>query len=147
MNPALREILTELPGEKKDELLERLLRLQESSALASSLDPEQAAVLLQKRFESLRKTTRFKAGELVCWKPGLKNRLLPEEGHPAIVLEVLKDAILQEQFGPETPHYREPLDIVLGILTPEGHFLQFHFDSRRLQRYTPGDASDEKGEA
>lgn len=31
--------------------------------------------------------------------------------------------------------YREPLDLLLGILHKDGDFLMYHFDSRRFQPY------------
>jgi len=55
--------------------------------LDSPLDDLAAA--LRDRFHSLTQATRLQAGDVVAWKPGLRNRRWPNYGKPAIVVEVL----------------------------------------------------------
>jgi hypothetical protein len=75
-------------------------------------------------------------GQLVKWKPGLRNRALPADNQPAIVRKVL-DTPLTANFGshadPLNSYYLEPLDLVVAFLGPEGEFGEFHFDSRRFE--------------
>jgi hypothetical protein len=75
----------------------------------------------------------LRPGRLAIWKPGLKNRRFPAYGQPAIVVEVLDPPVLDHEMGSGAPYFREPLDLLLGILHPEGDFLVYHFDSRRFQ--------------
>lgn len=77
----------------------------------------------------------LKKGDLVKWKQGLKNRRIPEYNQPAIVMEVLQEPIIinHDEYGSAT--YREPLGIVLGIITPKNEFLIFHYDKRRFEKF------------
>ncbi len=63
----------------QDELLNDLLH---------DLDGDLDTALLA-RYASLNMTYVFRSGELLCWKPGLRNRRTPAYGTPAVVLEVL----------------------------------------------------------
>ena len=75
----------------------------------------------------------LRPGMLAVWKPGLKNRRLPRYGEPAIVVEVLEPPILDHEDESGYSYYREPLDLLLGILHQDGAFLVYHFDRRRFQ--------------
>jgi hypothetical protein len=80
----------------------------------------------------------FKAGDLVQWKPGMKNRKRPRYGQPIIVVAVLKEPALDtnpEESSASTPYFREPLDVALGLVDSDGDFLVFHFDSRRFEPF------------
>lgn len=48
---------------------------------------------MRHRFEVYRETYSFHEGDLVRWKPELKNRKKPEYGEPAIVIRVLMDPV------------------------------------------------------
>ena len=81
-------------------------------------------------------------GQMVVWKPGLKNRRLPAYGQPAMVVERLTISILDHETEAGSPYYREPLDMLLGILHRNGDFLVYHFDSRRFQPYEMGETGN-----
>ncbi|EIC22785.1 hypothetical protein [Thiorhodovibrio frisius] len=80
---------------------------------------------------------RFAPGDLVTWKPGLKNRRVPRSSQPAVVLEVLSEPAFDSEKNSGSPYFREPLDLVLGLFVEDGphrgDFLNWHFDSRRFQ--------------
>lgn len=80
----------------------------------------------------------LRPGMLAMWKPGLKNRRFPAYGQPAIVVERLSAPILDHEAEAGVTYYREPLDLLLGILHRDGDFLVYHFDSRRFQPYEVG---------
>lgn len=86
-------------------------------------------------YEQFTKKHTFKPGQLVTWKPGLKNFKRPNYGEPAIVVEVLDEPIYTTQESAGSPYFHMPMDIVLGLIDEEGDFLVFHFDSRRFQPY------------
>lgn len=110
-----------------DESLEDLLH---------GLDADPGAIL-RERLALMNRPHRFAPGDLVTWKPGLQNRRIPRHGQPAIVVEVLADPLLDTERESGSTYYREPQDIILGVLwdrDPErGAFVTFHFDSRRFQ--------------
>ncbi len=77
----------------------------------------------------------FKDGDLVEWKPKLKNRRLPLVGQQAIVTEVLSEVVFDTTNSGRcagTPLFREPLSLKLGLIE-EGTFLEYHYDGRRFR--------------
>lgn len=122
LDPKLREMLAniddgdnELLAEPVEDTAERLLTLYQR--------------LTNRREKALR------PGMMAVWKPGMKNRRFPRYGDPAIVVEVLDPPILAHDDESGSTYYREPLDLLLGILHKDGDFLVYHFDSRRFQPY------------
>ena len=91
---------------------------------------------LQAAYDGFFQTHTFQLRQLVKWKSGLKNKMLPKEGQPAIVLEVLEETLDQVERDPGSPYFREPLDIVLGVIDEDGDFMTFHFDKRRFEPYS-----------
>lgn len=78
----------------------------------------------------------FKAGDLVQWKKGLKNKRTPEYGAPIVVTQVLDAPLLDTGANDAgSPYFREPLDLVAGELDGDGDFLCFYYDSRRFEPY------------
>ena len=98
--------------------------------------------VLRERHAVLMDKIEFKAGDIVCWKPGLQNRLRPADGEPAIVVEVLKKPRYDEQKNAGTSNYFEPLDLILGLIDEDKDFMVFHFDSRRFQHFESEPRSD-----
>lgn len=74
-------------------------------------------------------------GQLVKWKSELKNKKWPKENQPAIVMEVLEPAIIQDHLDSGSPYFREPLDIVLGVVNNDGDFVIFYYDKRRFELF------------
>lgn len=74
-------------------------------------------------------------GMLAQWKPGMKNRKTPEYGMPMMVVEVLKQPIIDATFDSGSIYFRECLDIVLGFVDEDGEFCVLHYDSRRFETY------------
>jgi hypothetical protein len=101
------------------------------------------ALALRARVSSLQRRHDFKPGDLVSWKPGLSNRRMPRYGRPAVVIEVLPDPVLDHAKDSGDAYFREPLDIVLGVFLEQGRhrgdFIAWHFDSRRLQPWSPAE--------
>ena len=96
--------------------------------------------VLRERYQSLVARHHFIPGQLVAWKPGLKNKRIPHYGQPAVVIEVLETPVLDCEGEAGSTYFREPLDLVLGLLWDEGpargEFVTFHYDSRRFQAVT-----------
>jgi len=80
----------------------------------------------------------FYKGQFVRWKPGLKNRKLPDYGEPAAVREVLPAPMFdpcEQASCTGSPYFGEPLTLVLAVLDPEGDFLEFRYDGRRFEPF------------
>lgn len=131
-------------------LLQRIgLNELEASELLLDDDPldsplQALAQALIQRYETLNTRHAFAPGDLVCWKPGMRNRRWPREGRPAVVLEVLPTPVTDSESETGSCYFREPLDLVLSLFMDEGEhrgdFLSWHFDSRRFQFWRDGEA-------
>ena len=92
---------------------------------------------LRERYQRLITPHRFAPGELVTWKPGLKNHRVPRYGQPAVVVEVLETPVHDSDKEAGSTYFREPLDVVLGLLWDtdpgRGELMTFYYDSRRFQ--------------
>ena len=76
----------------------------------------------------------FRPGQIVQWKPGMKNRNKPAYAEPVIVMEVLNPPVFdtsKEIAGSNL--FRDPLTLVLGLHDTDGDFLLFHYDGRRFE--------------
>ena len=95
------------------------------------------AAALRERFAKFQEHHAFQPGDLVTWKPGLKNRRFPAYGQPAVVMQVLDPPLYDSENDSGDTYFREPLDLILGLFLPEGphrgDFLTWHFDGRRFQ--------------
>ena len=79
------------------------------------------------------KKESFEVGQIVKWKNYLKNRKLPHKNQPAIVVNILDEPITSTDNESGSPYFLEKLDIILGIMSDEGIFLTFYYDSRRFE--------------
>ena len=84
---------------------------------------------LKQAFENFNQKNTFKPGDIVKWKPGMKNK---RSDGPFVVVEVLDEPIVDAVAEAGSAYFREPLDIVLGRFI-SGDFVIFHYDSRRMQ--------------
>jgi len=83
-------------------------------------------------------TNDFHKGQLVRWKPGLRNRLLPGYNEPAIIREVLPAPVYdscERARCANSAEFREPLTLILAILDPDGDFVEYRYDARRFEAY------------
>ncbi len=78
---------------------------------------------------------KFKVGDIVKWKPGFKDRKLPLEGEPAIVIEILDQPIFDSQNDAGSHYFREPYDLRLGALHSDGTFVAYHYNSSRFEPF------------
>jgi hypothetical protein len=124
-------LATDEPGREEltdDELTEVLLSALDETA-------SEHAEQLRALYEMFAVDHAFNPGDLVTWKTGLRNKRLPDEGAPGVVLEVLDEPVYDQDEKPDSAYFRERLDIVVGVLDPAGDLLAFHFDSRRFEPF------------
>ena len=75
----------------------------------------------------------FQPGQIVRWKAGMKNKKRPAYGEPAIVVEALTSPVFDPEQEAGSAYFREPLDIILGVIDVDGDFSLWHFDSKRFE--------------
>lgn len=102
---------------------------------ASNLTVKEKLQLLKQCKNLISTKQSFKVGDIVEWKPNLKNRAMPEYDDPMIILEILETPIFDTEDGPSSTYFNEPLDIVAGIIAEDEEFVTFYFDSRRFQKF------------
>ncbi len=123
----------------------------EESIPIEGLSPQQAEVLLMKLLnrsteENSEETelirmvkafvetpVDFQPGDMVRWKSGLKNKRLPAEKQPAIVIHQLSEPLIADKDS-GTPYFQEPLNLVLAFTSKEGELVTFYYDKRRFER-------------
>jgi len=91
---------------------------------------------LKQRNESFLEKYNFEKKQILKWKKGLKNRTLPMENQPVIVVDILNPPLLSTEKESGSTYFHEPLDIILGFID-EKHddFIVFHYDSQRFEPY------------
>lgn len=82
----------------------------------------------------------FHKGQVVRWKPGLRNKSTPANNEVAIVREVLAIPVFdtcEQALCAGSPYFGEPLTLVLAILDSDGDFLEYRYDGRRFEPGEP----------
>jgi hypothetical protein len=88
------------------------IRLAEEPKSGSPVERQQHK--LKELVERLDQFHNFTKGQIVKWKPGLRNRKFPDYGEPAIVTAVLPGAICDpSEVAAGSPYFQEPLTFVL----------------------------------
>lgn len=96
--------------------------------------PELEARRIIDLFNDLNRAGQFRVGDLVTWKPGLKNGRYPEKNYPAVVTRVYEEPLTRSDMESGSNHFREPLDLVILVDTGD-EVSEFHVDSRRFRHY------------
>mgnify|MGYP001766305810 CR=1 FL=1 len=77
----------------------------------------------------------FRRGDVVKWKPSLKNRTLPDYGEPAKITALLAEPIFDPgETSAASPYFREPLTVVIAVVR-DNELLEYHIDGRRLEPF------------
>lgn len=96
---------------------------------------EEDIAQLREAYNNFSRKETFEVGQIVKWKKHLRNRKLPDQNQPAIVVNILDEPIVNQEGDPGTPYFLEKLDIVLGIMVSNGTFFTFYYDSSRFEPY------------
>ena len=136
-----KEILLKLLGNEgereraRDQVLKLLSSMQDSSS-KGLIDIEKYIENLKDLYRRLKEKNEIKTGDIVKWKKGLKNKNLPRYDEPSIVVDVLKEPIIDPAAqNAGTPYFNEQLDLVLGIITEDDNFLTFYYSSDRFELF------------
>ncbi len=121
---------------RNDALDDRLSKLMMSAfGVSPAFDAEKVPERigqLKAAAELFEERNALEVGMLVQWKPGMSDKKKPLYGEPAIVLEVLSQPIYDTEAKCGSPYFRQPLDIILGVLDQNNDLLILHNDSRRF---------------
>ena len=132
--------MSELSEKKIEDVIRKIISQTtvEEGETATSDDPSELSKLQRKVDSFLQSPAEFETGDVVKWKKGLKNKKYPEENQCAIVIQQLKEPIIQGERESGSPYFREPLDLILGFLDPDdGDLVLFHYDKRRFDKIEP----------
>lgn len=77
----------------------------------------------------------FKAGDVVVWKKGLKDRKFPDYDEPALITEVMDPPIFDNERDTGEPYFMIPLSIKIGRTIPGRGFCEYCLDGRRFEPY------------
>jgi hypothetical protein len=105
--------------------------------VASERSSETRYRKVKELFDRLNKPNRFKKGQFVKWKPGLRNKAFPDYGEAAIVMAVLAEAIFDpRENSASSPYFREPLTMIIGTYADDD-LVEFYVDARRFEIIQP----------
>jgi len=100
----------------------------------SKRPPEIEARRIIDLYNDINQHYSFTVGDLVTWKPGLKNGRYPEKNYPAVVTRLYDNPLSRDDMESGSNHFREPLDLVILVDTGD-EVSEFHVDSRRFKPY------------
>ena len=99
-------------------------------------DPAEEARRLLAAYGHLSALKNKNVGDLVVFRPGLKNLKFPAEGQPVVVTGFDFGAVdPEEEAGGNC--YKRPCDMRIGVFGSSGDFSEFWVDARRFMLYTP----------
>ena len=131
-----------MPDKDIEELVKRDLRelmAAEQEKLSTPVSEEkrkEIAGKLPSIYKVFCKEYKFEEGQLVEWKEGLKNKVRPRLKEPAIVIKILKCPEIDTEKDSGTPYFKEPLDMIIGVIEEnEKNLLFFHVDKRRFKHF------------
>jgi len=110
----------------------------EETKMATKMLPNKArnrAEDLKELFDIFNQETNFSVGELVQWKQGMKTKKRPQYGEPCIIVEMLDSPVFSSEKNAGSAYFREPMDMVVGLVDSDDDFVIFHFDSRRFEKF------------
>jgi len=123
-------------SDKEIEELVKQRLLEDMPVPVSENTRKEIAEKLPLAYQAFHEKREFKEGQLVEWKEGLKNKVRPRLREPAIVMELLKTPEFDKERDSGTPYFREPLDMIVGVIEEnEGNLLCFHVDKRRFKPF------------
>jgi hypothetical protein len=97
--------------------------------------PTQSAVQLKNAYASFEMQHTFSPGQLIKWKPYQRTTRRPEYDEPVIVVQVLSEPYYDDSEDAGSPWFRQPLNLVIGLIDSVGDFLLYHVDGRRFEPY------------
>lgn len=98
-------------------------------------DPQYAEHLVN-AYRAYTTTEAFSPGDLVQWKPQLRDRLFPEYGAPAVVVRYLDEPDSHDADGDRKPALD---DLVVGVLDSDHNLQLLIVNSHRFTSWSKAD--------
>ena len=105
------------------------------NSLDMTKDDDSAIQVLKRSYETYISNESLSTGDVVSWKPGMRNRTLPNYRQPAIVIEKLQYPIFDESQNAGSQYIHEPLDLRVGFLDDNNQFVIYFYDSHRFEKF------------
>ena len=100
---------------------------------AVTYDIAERAALLRYGAAEQAKPITLQPGDIVRFKENLVNRKMPKRGDVGILVKFLETPFNEnEEAG--SAYRTEPLDCVVGVIAPDGTFIQFYMNAWRLEK-------------
>ena len=131
-SPSLSDILRDPARQRELSQVVEYLANNRATYLTDSRSPGYRQQVFD-RFQRFNQRHVFAVGDFVVWKEGLKNRTLPAVGQPVIIAALLDEPLLARPDDSGSAYFREPLDMIVGLIDEEGDLLFYHLDSRRFE--------------
>ncbi len=97
-------------------------------------DPQNTHEALSDALRRIAVTSNIKVGDIIAWKPGLKNKRIPCYNEPVVVIEVLDPPVFDNDKDAGSAYFRDSLDIRVGFFR-KNDFVTFHHTSSRFQQH------------
>lgn len=105
----------------------------ENSAPITPEQREQRIEDLQVRFNLMNVKHTFKEGDMVQWKPGLRNKK-GNDGDVYVVMKVFDKVHYSGKDENGSPYYREPTHFILGeISRHDSEFVCYYMNANRFE--------------
>ena len=82
---------------------------------------------------------RFKVGDLVTWKPGMRNRKCPRYDQVVIVSAVFDFVAYNPEKSSGSPYFREPQTMKIAFVDEDSEFVEFCVDGQRFEHMAEED--------
>ena len=98
-------------------------------------DTDNEAQALIETFATYARPVDLKPGDIVKWKPGMKNKRRPAEDELAVVVEIYPQPVYRHyaKFA-GSPVYDEPINARIALLDHDGEFMVYGFDLARFEK-------------
>jgi hypothetical protein len=100
---------------------------------ASAATPPAVAARLLDRYMRMLGPAPLAVGELVRWKSGLRDRIVPLDSDAAVVLSLHEEPLRDPMAAVGSALWRQPLSVALGCMGEDGHFVICQYDARRFE--------------
>lgn len=102
---------------------------------AGSVEGEYVTKLRERHAKFAERERPFQKGDVVSWKEGMINKLVPKMGMPSIVVSVKETPEYYNELDTDSPYFCEPIDLIVltEVNEKEGSFVMVGVDSRRMK--------------
>jgi len=117
------------------DILEVIRKAKSSSNSAAEREKLNTAERLVTLQRSYAEPSRFRVGDLVMWKNGMRNRRLPNYGQVVIVSAVHDCVLYNAEKSAGSPYFKEPETIKIAFVDEDdGEFVEFCMDAQRYRK-------------